>query len=90
MCVISWCESKKLEAGADLPFNRDLAKDWAHGLINSKQVQRYALSAMQQGAGNVEQLAKMGNYGRNPQNLFRAMRTVLGLPAGAPEMDWYS
>ena len=75
---------------AHLPFNKDLAVDWANGLINSKQVQGYALSARQQGAGNIGQFAKMGNYERNPQNTFRAMRTVLGLPAGAPEMDWYN
>lgn len=71
------------------PFNRQMATDWAHGLLSSKQVQLYAPKAMQQGADNVERLAKMGNYGLNPQNLCRAMRTMLGLPAGAPEMDWY-
>ena len=76
-------------SAADLPFNRDLVKDWATGHLTSKQVQRYALHAMQQGADGLDNFARMGNFGENPQNVFRAMRTVLGLPKGAPEMDWY-
>ena len=76
-------------SAADLPFNRDLVKDWATGHLTSKQVQRYALHAMQQGADGLDNFARMGNFGENPQNVFRAMRTVLGLPKGAPKMDWY-
>jgi hypothetical protein len=74
---------------SNLPFNRDLVKDWANGDLTSKQVQRYAMHALQQGANGLYDFAKMGNWGNNPQNLFRAMRSVLGVPKGAPEMDWY-
>lgn len=64
-------------------------KDWANGDLTSKQVQKYAMHALEQGAEGLTDFAKMGNWGNNPQNLFRAMRSVLGVPKGAPEMDWY-
>jgi hypothetical protein len=44
---------------------------------------------MEAGADGVSDFARMGNWGANPQNLFRAMRNALGNPAGAPEMAWY-
>ena len=47
------------------------------------------MHALEQGAEGLTDFAKMGNWGNNPQNLFRAMRSVLGVPKGAPEMDWY-
>ena len=72
-----------------LPFNNDLVNDWASGKLISKQVQRCARHALEQGASGLFDFAKMGNSGENPQNIFRAMRSMLGLPKGAPEMDWY-
>ena len=74
---------------SDLPFNRALVRDWAKGSLSTKQVQQYAMDAMEQGANGLDRFARMGNNGRNPQDLFKAMRSTLGIPAGAPEMDWF-
>ena len=43
---------------------------------------------MQQGAHSLEQLAAMGNFGNHKSNIFRAMRTILGIPKGACDIDW--
>ena len=82
-------ENTQGSSSSDLPFTQALIKDWANGAISSKKLQQYALSAMEQGAHGLHGMAKMGNYGQNPQNIFRAMRSLLGLPAGAPELSWY-
>ena len=47
-------------AASELPLNSDLRRDWAKGLLTSPQVQRYALSAMRQGAEGLEKLAAIG------------------------------
>ena len=70
-------------------WRRDLRGDWAKGRLTTEQVQRYAMHSMEAGADGVSDFARMGNWGANPQNLFRAMRNALGNPAGAPEMAWY-
>ena len=36
-----------------LPFNNDLVNDWASGKLSSKQVQRYARHALEQGASGL-------------------------------------
>ena len=72
----------------DLPLNSELKADWALGKLTSGQVQRYALNAMRQGAGGLQDLARAGSEGRNPQNVFRALKTAFGLPRGATDIDW--
>ena len=73
----------------DLPFSRNLIKDWAAGRITCEQVQRYALTAEQQGANGVGELASMGAGGKHQSNIFRAMRNFLGIPAGAPGITFF-
>ena len=73
---------------SDLPLYDDLRRDWAKGDLTSAQVQRYALSAELQGAVGVEDLAKVGSYGKHTQNLFRGLVNVLGFPKGSPHIDW--
>ena len=74
---------------SDLPLNHALVRDWAKGSLSTKQVQDYSMQAMLQGASGLDNFAKMGNHGQNPGDLFKAMRSTLGLPAGAPEMSWF-
>lgn len=70
------------------PLLRSLKRDWALGKLTSNQVQEYALAASSQGAVGVEALGKAGNSGNNPQNIFRALKSILGLPKGAPSLYW--
>ena len=73
---------------SSLPFNTDLREDWAKGKITSEQVQRYALGALRQGAEGLDPFARAGASGQHPQNIFRALKHVFGMPRGAPDMDW--
>ena len=73
----------------ELPFNDDLKRDWAKGLLSSAQVQRYAMHSMQQCAVGLEELAAIGTGGKHAQNLMRDLVRVFGTPVGAPQFDWY-
>ena len=70
------------------PFTKDLIEDWAKGVLSAKKVQQYAFDAARQGATGLESMAAMGNYGSNPQNCQRSLQNFLGLPAGAPEIQF--
>ena len=72
-----------------LPLNQALKVRWAKGKISSKDVQDISMGAMQQGASGCDRVANMGSAGRHAQNIFRSMRSALGMPRGAPEMDWF-
>ena len=65
---------------------------WAKGDLSAVKVQRLALTAMRQGmnGGLVERLSRAGSSGEHPQNVFRAMQTILGYPTGSPAMSWYT
>ena len=71
-----------------LPLIQNLKADWARGIITSKQVHRYALSALHQGAAGLDRIASMGNRGENPQHLFQALVNYFGTPLGAPSIYW--
>ena len=73
---------------AKLPLLRSLRRDWALGKLTSKQVQEYAWGATWQGAAGVGRLSRIGNEGRNPQNMHRALLTVFGRPPGSPDFHW--
>ena len=75
-------------APGDMPLRESLKRDWAKGRIKTDQVQDYAWGAQQQGAVGMDSMGAMGNSGRNPQNLFRAMRHLLGMPKGSPPFKW--
>ena len=70
------------------PLNQYLKEQWAAGHLNTKQVQEVALRATQQGAIGVERLGSMGSDGRYANNLFRAVKSILGMPKGAPDFFW--
>ena len=72
----------------DLPLTQALKQDWARGIITSKQVHRYAYTALQQGAAGLDHISSMGNFGENPQHLFQALVNYFGVPLGAPPIDW--
>ena len=60
---------------ANLPLNNKLKKDWAAGKLSSRQVQEYAMGAMQQGATGLDAMSAIGNSGTNLQNLQRKCHT---------------
>ena len=72
----------------DLPLNMTLKKRWASGELSSPAVQEIALSAMEQGAFGIDHLAKLGKAGSQPGNVFRDLCSALGMPLGAPAMQW--
>lgn len=74
--------------GSADPFTKDLRHRWAKGELTSAAVQSLAYSARLQGAQNLDRLSAIGTSGANPQNLFRDLVRVLGMPAGAPPIDW--
>ena len=43
---------------------------------------------MQQGAPGMERMAAMGGSGKHPQNLYRAMKHLLGWPKGAAPVSF--
>jgi hypothetical protein len=70
------------------PLNAYLKTQWAGGHLNTRQVQEIAYRATQQGASGAERLGAMGCEGAHSQNLFRAFKTLLGTPRGAPDFYW--
>ena len=80
--------SSSSPSSSALPLNNELKRDWALGKLSSAQVQKYAWSAMEQGAIGLKRLSAIGNSGRNPQNLLRALMHVFGHPRGAPPFGW--
>ena len=73
---------------SDLPLNMTLKKRWASGELSSPAMQEIALSAMEQGAFGIDHLAKLGKAGSQPGNVFRDLCSALGMPLGAPAMQW--
>ena len=67
-----------------------LKRDWAKGKMSSNDLQQHALAAMESGARGVNKIAAMGNWGENPKNMARALVSALGMPDGAPEIDWFN
>ena len=51
-------------------------------------VQEFALGTSQQGATGIERMSAICKFGKQPQNMYRALRSLLGLPAGAPPFTW--
>ena len=76
-------------SGTEGPLWRRLVKKWAQGELSSAEVQKMAMASEGQGAFGMNDLAKIGNYGANPQNCFRAMKNLLGLPDGAPSFTFF-
>ena len=72
------------------PLVRSLLKDWAKGVVNSRQVQEYANGARLQGASGVDALAFAGASGRHPANIHRALLNYFGRPPGAPELSYFA
>ena len=70
------------------PLNEFLRKEWARGKLTTPQIQQIALKAMQQGAPGMERMAAMGGSGKHPQNLYRAMKHLLGWPKGAAPVSF--
>jgi hypothetical protein len=70
------------------PLNEYLKEQWAKGSLNTGQVQQIALKATQQGAVGAERMGNIGTQGLYSNNLFRALKTILGMPAGAPDFHW--
>lgn len=70
-------------------LTNNLVRRWSVGKLSAKDVQDIAMDASRDGLDTMGPLAKMGASGQHPQNLFRAMQSVLGYPNGAPEMDWF-
>ena len=58
------------------------------GKMSSAEIQEMAEAAQGQGAKGMERLASMGASGEHPQNCFRAMKRMLGIPSGAPNMTF--
>ena len=76
--------SSQPSSTGDAPFTKKLINKWAAGKISAGEVQDLAFDAERQGAAGLSTLSKMGNFGANPQNCYRALRTALGMPPGAP------
>jgi hypothetical protein len=66
----------------------ELIQMWSKGQLKSGAVQRLAMKAHMQGTPDIEGLGAIGNFGENPQNLFRAMRTLLGWPTETAPISW--
>ena len=71
-----------------MTFEHDMKKDWSKGKLSSQQVQHYAKSSMGQGAQGLEAMSSAGSSGRHPGNVFRSLKTLWGMPEGAPAMKW--
>ena len=80
------------EAEVDLeregPLFKRLKTRWAQGKLPADELQRTAFDAVGQGARGMEGMAALGNEGKNPQNCFRALKRLLGLPDGIPSFSW--
>ena len=57
-----------------------LKTQWAKGKLSTVQLQQAAMNAELQGTPNIHGMAALGNFGANPQNLFRAMKNLVGWP----------
>lgn len=71
---------------ANLRLNNKLKKDWAVGKLSSRQVQEYAMGAMQQGASGLDAMSAIGNSGANLQKSQRGLVNLFGSQAGAPPL----
>ena len=70
------------------PLVDKLIKKWAAGKISAKDVQDTAFAAVGQGAEGMDGLSALGKSGQQPQNCYRALKNLLGLPSGAPTFSW--
>ena len=67
----------------ELPLLDSLKKHWSMGQISSARVLEYARGATAQGARGMDRMASIGSH-----NAFRALKSVFGIPKGAPELAW--
>ena len=70
------------------PLFKRLVQRWAEGKISSVEVQRIAMDAEASGTRGMTDMASIGTGGKHPQNCFRALHSLLGLPSGAPTFYW--
>ena len=70
------------------PLVDELVSMWSKGQLKTAAVQRLAMKAEQQGTPDIATLGAIGNSGRNPQNMFRAMRNLLGWPQDTAPISW--
>ena len=70
------------------PLLEKLKRKWAEGNMSAIEVQDMALAAEGQGATGMRGMSSMGSSGSHPQNCFRALKNLLGMPAGAPSVTW--
>ena len=86
-------EQASSQGGRDLdgdgPLWEYLIKKWARGKLTATEMQQEAAAAQRQGAIGMDRLAAIGKHGQHPQNAFRMLKSVLGLPKGAPEFRWF-
>ena len=88
--------AKGIEASEDTPPQpqpqgplwQGLVRRWALGKISAGDLQRQAAEAVGQGASGMDEMASIANFGENPQNCYRALKQLLGLPKGAPPFEW--
>ena len=71
-----------------VPFTERVIQKWASGKMSASEVQAAAMDAMAQGARDLDKLSSMGSAGDHPQNCLRALKNLLGLPKGAPDVTW--
>ena len=63
---------------------QNLKELWAKGRLSSVEVQRLALNAAKQGCEGMAKMARIGNFGANPQNLHRGLCALFSEPVGSP------
>jgi hypothetical protein len=86
-------EGDKVMAGktkpiAKVPLMNWAKQEWAKGKLTTGQCQQMVVKAAESGTPGMEGMAAMGNSGKNTQNLFRAMKNLLGYPEHAPPLSW--
>ena len=70
------------------PMNSYLRGQWTAGKLKTPQVKKIALHSVGQGVTGMDGLAAIGNWGRNPKNMFRTMKAILGWPEGVAPLSF--
>ena len=68
------------------PLFKRLVKKWASGKCSAAEMQRDAMAAQGQGAIGMARMAAIGSSGDHPQNAYRSLKAMLGIPKGAPSI----
>ena len=66
------------------PLLKRLVKRWAEGKRSSVELQGMAMDAEASGTRGMSSTASIGAGGKHTQNCFRALKSLLGMPSGAP------